>query len=378
MHNSWHSDLKFFSTEECALLAKAFDDHGDYLYEDGQPFYKNSYGAFNLPASLQFTDRIAANLKKKYPRIKFANSYMRSYGRGSYLKPHTDRKGLDISVSICIEDKNNLDWPLCISAKKYFKDDWDLSTDIKPYEENYLEAHMGVGYGALMLGRTYPHWREELLCGEKQRALYIFYHFTLEEEDQVVLKIDYPDLVLYRDFIYKTEAEELINLAKNRLEKSKVVDANDGGYILSDTRTSSVAYFQRGETPLISKIEEKIAVLTGTDIDQGEGLQVLKYEVGQEFKPHYDYFPDIGKPYEQKDKGGQRMITALLYLHEPSSGGETTFPEAGITVKSVVGNLLTFKYEDLSVDTKTLHCGMPVLEGEKWVATKWIRKETFK
>ena len=103
----------------------------------------------------------------------------------------------------------------------------------------------------------------------------------------------------------------------------------------------------------------------------------MKYEVGQEFKPHHDYFPDLGMPYEQKDKGGDRIVTALIYLSEPTSGGETYFPDAGVEIKCVQGNMLMFRYDDLSKDTKTLHCGKPVLSGEKWVATKWVRRNAY-
>lgn len=375
MINSWQSNLKIFTPEECAMLVKEFDQHNDYLDESDQPFYKNSYGAFNLPASLQFVNRITEKFRDKYPTIKFANTYIRSYTRGSFLKIHTDRGGLDLSLSICLEDKNNLNWPLCISANKYLKNDWDMNTDPEPFLNNYLEAHMGVGYGAVMHGRTYPHWREELLCGEKQRAIYIFYHWTIEQSDEVVMKMNSPNMTLYKDFIKDKEIKELIELAKGRLERSKVLDGKDGGYMTSDVRTSSVAYFQRKETPLIAKIEEQIARMTGTEVEQGEGLQVLRYEEGQEFKPHHDYFPDIGIPYEQKDKGGQRILTALLYLSAPMQGGETEFPEVGIEIKTVPGNLLVFRYDDL--DSKTLHCGKPVKGGEKWIATKWVRKEKF-
>ena len=375
MQNSWQSSLKIFTPEECAMLAKSFDEHKDYLNENDQPYYKNSYGAFNLPASLPFVERITNSLRAKHPNIRFANTYMRSYTRGSYLKIHTDREGLDLSLSVCIEDKNNLDWPLNISAKKTDGD--DLNVNFNSYKDTFLEAHMGVGFGALMKGRTYPHWRDELLCGEKQRALYIFYHWTIEDDSKVVMKIENPNMTLYRDFITPEESKELIELSKGRLGKSHILNEKDGGYLLSEARTSSVAYFQRNEIPLITKIESKIAFLTGTTIEQGEGIQVLRYEIGQEFRPHHDYFPDLGMDYEQKDKGGDRIATALVYLTEPTAGGETYFPDAGIEIKCVQGNMLLFRYDDLSKDTKTLHCGRPVLSGEKWLATKWVRRSSY-
>ena len=191
------------------------------------------------------------------------------------------------------------------------------------------------------------------------------------------MKIENPNMTLYRDFITPEESKELIELSKGRLGKSHILNEKDGGYLLSEARTSSVAYFQRNEIPLITKIESKIAFLTGTTIEQGEGIQVLRYEIGQEFRPHHDYFPDLGMDYEQKDKGGDRIATALVYLTEPTAGGETYFPDAGIEIKCVQGNMLLFRYDDLSKDTKTLHCGRPVLSGEKWLATKWVRRSSY-
>jgi len=372
MQKSWQSDLKIFTPDECAMLVKQFDESENHNDENNQPFYKNSYGVFNLPASMKFVDRITENLREKYPNIVFENTYIRSYTRHSYLKIHTDRVGLDLTLSICIEDKNNLDWPLCISAKKY-DGEWDMDTDPKSYEESYLETHMGVGYGAFMHGRTFPHWREELLCGEKQRAVYVFYHWKINKPFDVLLTLDTPNLALYGNFISEDKCTDLISYAKSRMQRAEVLDKTNNSSTISSDRTSSVAYFQRGETPLIASIEKMIAIMTNTTIEQGEGLQVLRYEIGQEFKPHYDHFPDDA--HEHLKFGGQRIATAIIYLSAPSAGGETTFPQIGLEIKSVQGNLLIFKYDDLSKEIKTLHSGKPVIKGEKWIATKWIRQE---
>ena len=170
--------ITIFSPEECASLTAAFDAVED-KNEEKEVFYKNSKGVYNLPASLAYVDRITKRVQQRYPGAKFANSYTRVYKRHSHLAIHTDRQELDISMSVCIEDKNNLEWPLCISTGTYSGKEWDNSADPAHFKEDYLGVVLPLGQGALMEGRKHPHWRDELLCGEAQRAVYVFYHWSL-------------------------------------------------------------------------------------------------------------------------------------------------------------------------------------------------------
>ena len=138
----WDSDIQIFTPEECKELADEFFAYPTKTDENGMPeFYKNSLGVFNLPRSLKHVERLTNVFIKKYPGIVFANSYTRLYQRHSVLKLHTDRKDLDLSLSVCLEDKNNLEWPLNISAKSYNKDDWDLNEDPVEYKESYVSAY---------------------------------------------------------------------------------------------------------------------------------------------------------------------------------------------------------------------------------------------
>ena len=174
--------IYIFSPEECASIVSAFDGTENKVNEDSQNYYKNSEGLYNLPATLAYADRITKQVQKYYPKATFVNSYTRVYKRGSYLKIHTDREGLDITLSVCIEDKNNLEWPLYISAKKYENKEWDRSTDDTEFVSQAYGIVIPVGQGAMMEGRKHPHWREELLCGESQRSIYVFYHWSVENK----------------------------------------------------------------------------------------------------------------------------------------------------------------------------------------------------
>ena len=162
------------------------------------------------------------------------------------------------------------------------------------------------------------------------------------------------------------------------MARSLTVATKTGGEELNPDRTSSGTFFARGQTPEVARIEARIARLLNWPIENGEGLQVLHYRPGAEYKPHYDYFdPDEpGTPTILK-RGGQRLATLVMYLSEPARGGGTTFPDAGLEVAPVRGNAVFFNYDRPHPSTRTLHGGAPVIEGDKWVATKWLREREF-
>jgi prolyl 4-hydroxylase len=113
-------------------------------------------------------------------------------------------------------------------------------------------------------------------------------------------------------------------------------------------------------------------------VERGEGLQILRYRPGAQYQPHHDYF-DPARPGTPRilERGGQRVGTVVMYLNTPERGGATTFPDAGLSVGPTRGSAVFFSYDRPHPATRTLHGGAPVLAGEKWVATKWLREGTF-
>ena len=99
----------------------------------------------------------------------------------------------------------------------------------------------------------------------------------------------------------------------------------------------------------------------------------MNYGVGEEYKPHFDFFPS-GKV--DSTKGGQRVGTLLIYLNDVPMGGETVFQKVGLSIVPKKGSAVYFHYTNSKgqVDRLSLHSSIPVIEGEKWVATKWIRE----
>jgi prolyl 4-hydroxylase len=206
-------------------------------------------------------------------------------------------------------------------------------------------------------------------------------HLALDAGDcqvQTVLVGQQPPLVVFDDFLSDEECRALIELAAPRMSRSLTVDVQTGGEETHQSRTSQGMFFERGESELVSRIEARIAHLLGWPVQNGEGLQVLRYVPGAEYLPHFDYFDPAapGTP-AILQRGGQRVATMVMYLHEPEAGGATVFPDAALSVLPKRGSAVFFSYSQPHPDSLTLHAGAPVLSGEKWIATKWLREREF-
>ncbi len=199
-----------------------------------------------------------------------------------------------------------------------------------------------------------------------------------DRQVQVLSHMQNPSVVVFGDLLSRDECEALIELARPRLARSLTVATKTGGEELNADRTSNGMFFARGETELITRIEARIAKLLNWPAENGEGLQVLHYRPGAEYKPHYDYFDpaEPGTPSILR-RGGQRVGTLIMYLGEPERGGGTVFPDAHLEVSPKRGNGVFFSYDRAHPVTKSLHGGAPVIAGEKWIATKWLREREF-
>ncbi|KGM39159.1 proline dioxygenase [Aquabacterium sp. NJ1] len=195
---------------------------------------------------------------------------------------------------------------------------------------------------------------------------------------KILVQMRNPRVVVFGDFLSLQECQELIDLAKPRMTRSQTVVNATGGSEVNEARTSQGMFFGWGENELCARIEARIAALVNWPVENGEGIQILRYAPGAEYKPHFDYF-DPSQPGSAAilKRGGQRVGTVVMYLNTPEVGGATTFPDAGIDVHAVAGQAVFFAYGLPHPSTKTLHGGAPVKEGEKWVATKWLRERAF-
>jgi prolyl 4-hydroxylase len=196
---------------------------------------------------------------------------------------------------------------------------------------------------------------------------------------QVLQTLQNPRVIVFGNLLSDDECEGLIAAARERLARSLTVETKTGGEVLNIDRTSDGMFFERGENAIVSRLESRLAALLRWPIEFGEGLQILRYAPGAQYRPHYDYFDPVepGTPVILK-RGGQRVATLVMYLQSPEQGGATTFPDVGLEVGPVRGTGVFFSYDRPDPATRTLHGGAPVLAGEKWVATKWLREREFK
>ena len=196
--------------------------------------------------------------------------------------------------------------------------------------------------------------------------------------DPSVLQIPSANLEIFvaREFLTPGECAALIRLIdRNRMPSQLLSPSSD-----PDFRTSESCNLDPADRTVV-RVERKIADLMGIEPAHGETIQGQRYAVGQQFKEHHDFF-HIGEPYwdEMERCGGQRTWTAMIFLNQPEGGGQTAFPEAGIKVAPRAGNLLTWNNmtPEGHPNRFTLHQGMPVTEGVKYVITKWHRERPWK
>ncbi|MES2532797.1 MAG: 2OG-Fe(II) oxygenase [Pseudomonadota bacterium] len=199
-----------------------------------------------------------------------------------------------------------------------------------------------------------------------------------DRQVSVLQTMTHPRVIVFGDLVSDDECDALITAARRRLARSLTVETKTGGEALNVDRTSDGMFFERGENEVVARVEQRIATLLRWPLEFGEGLQVLRYAPGAQYRPHYDYFDpaEPGTPTILR-RGGQRVATLVIYLQEPEQGGATTFPDVGLEVAPKRGTGVFFSYERPHSDTRTLHGGAPVLAGEKWVATKWLREREF-
>lgn len=183
------------------------------------------------------------------------------------------------------------------------------------------------------------------------------------------------DIFVARDFLTAKECAQLIKRIDARRQPSGVL--GDSGR--PDYRTSESCNLDPSD-PLVVQVERKITDLMGIPAPQGETIQGQRYAVGQQFKPHHDFFyTDQAYWKEMENTGGQRTWTAMIFLNEPEAGGQTAFPNANIRVTPRTGNLLTWNNMDEVGEPNifSLHQGMPVEAGVKYIITKWYRERIW-
>jgi len=170
-------------------------------------------------------------------------------------------------------------------------------------------------------------------------------------------------------------------LARGRLCPSTVVDPHSGQDKVAQHRDSEGMFFELCENPFIARLDRRISALMNCPLEHGEGLQVLRYGPQARNTPHFDFLvPSHDANRASLARSGQRISTLVVYLNDVGAGGETVFPEVGLAVTPKRGNAVYFEYANSrrQVDPLSVHAGAPVVQGEKWALTKWMREKPFR
>lgn len=177
------------------------------------------------------------------------------------------------------------------------------------------------------------------------------------------------------NFLSNEECDRIIKLADPKLFTSKVY-TSDSDLEDKNVRISDQCWLKNGDAEFISNLSKRIADITDTDLNSQEDLQVVRYKPGGFYKPHFDACNKVTDDCTRLNKGlGPRFITFIIYLNDDFDGGETYFPQIDTKVSPKRGKAAIFYNVDQEGEIlpKSLHGGLDVKNGEKWICNKWIR-----
>lgn len=186
-----------------------------------------------------------------------------------------------------------------------------------------------------------------------------------------------PLIRIFPTFASKKVCQWIIKKADGRLTPARVYDSIKQKETTSATRTNTATNFNLIEADIVSVlVQARMATCFGIPFRHLEATSVLHYDVGEEIANHFDFIDPNSPDHEQQiARRGQRIVTFILYLNDDYTGGETEFPQLDVSHKGESGGAIFFvnALEDGSADIRSLHAGRPIIEGEKWIVTQFIR-----
>lgn len=302
--------------------------------EDDNYHYKNSYGLNKIPEIEEYFNYLTPIVESVTKlKLQKENSYSRIYNIDSTLNKHLDREGLDITLSLQIENTTGLTQPI--------------------FAENYSggvnDAALNNKDSVILKGRDLVHWRDPIKSINSEGILMnVFFHWSIQKEEY--LEIDLLNSELCNQIIQESEVIGF--------NKSEVIQ---NGKVVHDdySRSSSTLWFN-DTFGITEKIRNAVPTIGNLKF---EGWQLIKYKIGEEFKPHFDCL----------NKENDRLFTTIIYLNDNFSGGETYFPTTEEIIYPKQGKLVIWKnLINDKCNPKSFHSGNPVLEGTKYALINWV------
>lgn len=352
--------MRVLSPDQCREIVRAFDAAEHKNDESSLAFYSNSVGITDLPATLVHAQRITEGLAARYPGLVFSNSYTRQYIRGSVLRPHIDRPGLDLTLSVCLEKDTPVAWPLHVSRRTWPHGEWRADVDFEPYRADSRCYDMAEGVGALCEGRRHPHWREEFDCAPGERAVYVFYHWTLPQRRWTPsLSLAQPRLEVIEEVLSEAECRQLIEQAS-------------GGPLARG------ACLLTGRDPGVEELCRRLAeVAGGVGFAAGAAggtpaLLITRLQPG-EMPGDLAWGPGPAAPAPDGSMEPAIQARMVVHLNTPAEGGHTRLAEPGLRIQARRGRAIVLVRAAATGSAGPLPAPPPEVEpvtaGERWVAT---------
>jgi prolyl 4-hydroxylase len=173
----------------------------------------------------------------------------------------------------------------------------------------------------------------------------------------------------------KEECSELIKIGSDSMKQATTL-----GKVVDGYRTADNSWIY-DTTELTQKIKNLVAKESALPVENQEEIHIVRYNIGGQYKAHHDFFHPNESYYETSTgKAGQRTFSFLFYLNHNFTGGETEFTHKKIKIIPKTGRLLIWRNmnEDGTLDYDSMHAGLPVLSGTKYIAIIWVRENKFK
>jgi prolyl 4-hydroxylase len=209
-------------------------------------------------------------------------------------------------------------------------------------------------------------------------VLYLTYTHYFSKSNEYFINNNYINPInIYDNFLSNDECDKLIKMSDGRFTDASIY-TNSDSIVNKDSRSSTYVGFNKSENSLIKNIEDRVATLLNIDITQIEPLQISRYEKGQQYKQHYDFF-DI----YNNESSNQREYSIIVYLNdlEIKDGGSTFFPIYKLKLYPYKGRAIQWvnTFKNNKENEKSLHCGEPILSNTiKYILTIWTRQRSLK
>ncbi|KAL7853446.1 hypothetical protein AOLI_G00202900 [Acnodon oligacanthus] len=365
--------------------------------EDPEKFISNPLTAYKLVRQLRNAGTVIEEVTKK----RMSQGQNQKFQSASLWIQETLRK-LDEGADAMVTKQEVLHlldsvpfqaWNLPIALGQLLPPDLiNLKSLLQPAHSNSLlenmkgqnSMHLSISPSDIYALSTPWHSEYEALCrGESikmtpQREKKLACRYTTGGGNPLLIyapakeeeEWDQPLILRYHDLLSISDIEVIKRLSRPKLDRATVSDPV-AGKMVSMVRVSKSAWLSEDESPVVARANQRIAAITGLDMETAEELQVANYGIGGQYEPHYDSRLTNDSSFELR---GERIATVLVYMTDVEVGGATVFPNIGAALQPKRGSAVVWfnLLKSGEEDARTLHAACPVFVGNKWVANKWI------